>query len=209
MSHVKLMSWCKLKLWHLKFHHNENPQKHLSLQWVQSVLYWEQMKHVMCKWIHICNDVDSGQQVKKPPEHLLIWEWGLLSRFWIPCYIRMGHTCNDLHNEHIVAFGAYTYFNGCKMCYIGNKNNLSCVNGYTYVVMLIMYKLYLEHIHNSMGAKCVILVTTTCYVWKGTHMYDVDNVQVAFGIHIHKSNGCKMHLLVTRITCYVWVHTHM
>jgi hypothetical protein len=90
MSHVKLMSWCKLKLWHLKFHHNENPQKHLSLQWVQSVLYWEQMQHVMCKWIHICNDVDSGQQVKKPLEHFLSWEWGLLSRFWIPCYIRMG-----------------------------------------------------------------------------------------------------------------------
>jgi hypothetical protein len=31
------------------------------------------------------------------------------------------HTCNDLHNEQVVTFGAYTYFNGCKMCYIGNK----------------------------------------------------------------------------------------
>jgi hypothetical protein len=28
------------------------------------------------------------------------------------------------------------------------------------------------HIHNSMGAKCIVLVTrTTCYVWFYTHMY--------------------------------------
>jgi hypothetical protein len=28
------------------------------------------------------------------------------------------------------------------------------------------------HIHNSMGAKCIVLVTrTTCYVWLYTHMY--------------------------------------
>jgi hypothetical protein len=48
------------------------------------------------------------------------------------------------------------HYNGCKVCCIGNKNNLLCVNGYTYVMLLIMYKLwYLEHIHISMGAKCI------------------------------------------------------
>jgi hypothetical protein len=28
------------------------------------------------------------------------------------------HTCNDLGNEHVVAFGTHTKFNGCKMCQI-------------------------------------------------------------------------------------------
>jgi hypothetical protein len=35
MSRVKVMSWHKLKWWHLNFHHNEGPPKKSSLPWVQ------------------------------------------------------------------------------------------------------------------------------------------------------------------------------
>jgi hypothetical protein len=35
MSRVKVMSWHKLKWWHLTFHHNEGPPKKSSLPWVQ------------------------------------------------------------------------------------------------------------------------------------------------------------------------------
>jgi hypothetical protein len=31
------------------------------------------------------------------------------------------HTCNNLDNGQVIAFGAHTYFNGCKMCHIDIK----------------------------------------------------------------------------------------
>ncbi len=37
------------------------------------------------------------------------------------------YICNDIDNGQVVIFVANTYFNGCKMCHINNKNNLLCV----------------------------------------------------------------------------------
>jgi hypothetical protein len=41
------------------------PHPKFSFQWVQNVLYLVTKKLVMCEWIHMCSDVDSGQVVEK------------------------------------------------------------------------------------------------------------------------------------------------
>lgn len=32
---------------------------------MQNALYWEQEQFVMCEWIHIYNDINSGQNMEK------------------------------------------------------------------------------------------------------------------------------------------------
>jgi hypothetical protein len=39
MSHMKLMFWHKLKLWHLKFHHNEGSKKHSHAMGAKFVVF--------------------------------------------------------------------------------------------------------------------------------------------------------------------------
>ncbi len=51
------------------------------------------------------------------------------------------HTCSDLDSGQVTTFGTHAYVSECKIYWIGNKNNLLCMHGYTCVVMLIMYKL--------------------------------------------------------------------
>jgi len=81
-----------------------------SFQWVQNVLYWLQKQLVMCEWIHICTDVDNGQDVEKIIRTFLwfgneafcqIFEW-IVMREWV-------HTCNDLDSEQVVGCIWNTY----------------------------------------------------------------------------------------------------
>ncbi len=51
--------------------------------------------------------------------------------------------------------------NECKMCCIGNKNNLSCINRYIYVMMLIVDNIWKE----SLDHFCGLVIRTICYVW--------------------------------------------
>lgn len=56
--------------------------------------------------------------------------------------------------------------NGCKLGHIGNKNNLLCMNGYTYVVMLIVNKTSWKPLEYF----CGLVKRTIFYVWMGTHI---------------------------------------
>jgi hypothetical protein len=95
----------------------------------------------MCEWIHICNDVDSEQDVKKITKTFLWFgNEAFCQNFELLVMQEWVHTYSDLGSGQVVAFRTHTFFNGCKMHCIGNKNNLLCMNGYTYVVMLTMDK---------------------------------------------------------------------
>lgn len=53
------------------------------------------------------------------------------------------------------------HLNECKICCIGNKNNLSCINEYIYVMMLIEDNIWKE----SLDHFCGLVIRTICYVW--------------------------------------------
>jgi len=94
----------------------------------------------MCEWMHICNVVDSEDVKKITKTFLWFRNEAFCQNFELLVMQEWVHTCSDLGSGQVVAFRAHTFFNGCKMHCIGNKNNLLCMNGYTYVVMLIMDK---------------------------------------------------------------------
>jgi hypothetical protein len=117
MPCVKFMLWYELKLWHLRFYHNEVPKNKSSFQWVKKIsqlLSWCKSKpwclrlachnlkksHVTCE-IHV---IMKAQTIT----------FEVLSQWSLPKI--------SLH------------FNGCKMCHIDIKNLLN-VNGYTYVMI--------------------------------------------------------------------------
>jgi hypothetical protein len=53
------------------------------------------------------------------------------------------------------------HFIECKMCCLRNKNNLSYINGYIYVMMLIVDNIWKE----SLDHFCGWVIRTICYVW--------------------------------------------
>jgi hypothetical protein len=73
----------------------------------------------ICKYPHICNEVDVRQNMKKTTNFFL-WFGNevFYQNFELFVTCEWVHTCNDLDSGQII-----TYFNMCKMHYIGNKNN--------------------------------------------------------------------------------------
>jgi hypothetical protein len=57
-------------------------------------------------------------------------------------------------------------FNGCQMCCMGNNSNLLCVNGYTYVMTLIVDKKWKKPLKHF----CGVVRRIICYAWMGTHV---------------------------------------
>jgi hypothetical protein len=129
---VKFMLWCKLKLWHLMFYHNESPPKNPHFNGCKrfhvtcETCVMMQIKIVIFKFL--------SQKRKKIMSHVKFMSW---------CKLKLWH----LKFHHNESPQKHCHFNGCNVSCIGNKCNMLCANGYTYVVMLIMDNKWKNH-HN-------------------------------------------------------------
>ncbi len=65
---------------------------------------------------------------------------------------------SKFHNDEIEK-NEYIHFNGCKVHCVSNKNNLLCASGYTYVMMLIVDKIWRKPLNWSKYGKIRHIIT--------------------------------------------------
>jgi hypothetical protein len=110
MSNGKFMSWCKLKLWHLKFHHNETPKNKSSFQWVQKISchVWN-----LCHYINYNYNIQNLVMMKKQNLMLCVkfMSWSNL-KLW---HFKLHH--HDTPNKSL-------HFHGCTKIHVMCKTHV-------------------------------------------------------------------------------------